>query len=687
MYFVRAAFLLMAAASIPAWAQTTTWDTSGNYLLKGAYYFRDIVYVVGNNQGFLNQQTAIFGTITFDGVGGYKVSNATVNSCKINTGCAQQTGFSITSNYWFGSNGHGFLISLVSTSANINRIYGLIAASGVLIGSSTEAGFNSLFVAAPVGTPATTSSFQGAYQMYGFIPGALANNTATADFSFTLSPDGAGNLGNVNITGYSFASGTSAITQSSPGVTYSFTNGAGQITFPTSATANFYSGDVVLYLSPDHNFVFGGAAGGLDMVVGVKPATGNVNFSGLYYQAGIDVDASQLASQGFTATDTYYGTVNAVNGTIFGHKRIYTPLFNPIPEAFTYRSAYPATIYNGTYTEPFFRKQYTLGNGGAIRIGIGAGTLLGINITLKAPVLTGSGVFLNPNGVVNAADFSPFTQGISGGEIIALYGTGLSSGNATASSLPLPTVLGNVQVMINGILAPLFYVTPTQLTAVVPFGIYYTPPSGVPAIPKRPIATIQVINNGVGSNTAYRFVNLTSPGLFTLNGNENASGFGYALIEHAQTGQVVNESNPAQPGEPVSVFISGLGDTFPVVTNGAAPTGLSNTVQPISAWVGGVPATVIFAGLAPTLAGVYQVNLIIPVAASPGDNVLEIFGTDSHSETSLIPVGGTTNSAITGAQPRVRTISGDRARMPVPTLHPPTLCFATDPACGGGIKE
>jgi len=686
MHFARAAVLSIAAACIPAWAQTTTWDTSGNSLLKGAYYFRNVVYVVSNNQGFLSQQASLFGTITFDGAGGYKVSNATVNSCNITTACAQQTGVSTTGNYWFGSNGHGFFVSPFSTSTNLYRTYGLIAANGVLIGSATESGFNSLFIAAPVGTPATTSSFQGAYQMYGFIPGVLGDNTTTADFSFTLNPDGAGNLGVVNITGYSIASGSSTIAQSSSGMTYRFTNGAGKITFPTSNTANFYSGDVALYMSPDRNFVFGGAANGLGIFVGVRPTPGNMTFSGLYYQAGIDVDASQLTSQSFTATATYYGTLNAVNGTIFGQRHIYTPLFNPVPEAFTYRSAYPATMSNGTYQEPFFRKQYTLGNGGAVRVGTGTGTLFGIDVTLKAPTMTGSGVFLNPNGIVNAADFAPFTEGISGGEAIVLYGTGLSSGNAAASSLPLPTTLGNVQVMINGIPAPLFYVTPTQLSVVVPFGIYYTPPSGVPATPQSPIATIQVINNGAASNTVYWLVNLTSAGVFTLNGNENASGFGYGLIEHAQTGQIVDASNPAQPGEPVSVFVSGLGDTYPAGTNGAAPTRLSNTVRTISAWVGGFPATVTFAGLAPALSGVYQLNLTIPLAAPAGDNVLEIFGTDSHSETSLIPISGTTGSAITGPQPRVRTISGDRARMPVTTLQPPALCFATDPACRVGIE-
>src|SRR5206468_89685 len=163
-------------------------------------------------------------------------------------------------------------------------------------------------------------------------------------------------------------------------------------------------------------------------------------------------------------------------------------------------------------------------------------------------------VYLDPNGVVNAASFAPFTAGISPGEFIVLYGSGFSTQNAVASSLPLQTTLNNVQVMINGTPAPLFYVTPTQLAAVVPFGVTYTAPTG-----SQQIATIQVVTANGSSNSVSEFVNLTTPGIFSL----TANGVGYGAIEHALTGRVVNASSPAQPGEIVSVFVSGLGTTLP----------------------------------------------------------------------------------------------------------------------------
>jgi uncharacterized protein (TIGR03437 family) len=673
MRFVRAALLLGLAAGIPAWANLPTWDTSGNGLLNGTYYFREVIYVVGDTAGDLSQELSVYGNISFNGSGTYSISNATVNECD-SSGCGQQP-LSFNGSYSFASNGYGFFTNPLSSSQATFTNYGLVS-NGLLIASATEDGFNSLFIAAPVGTIATASAFQGAYQINGYIPGSRSN---AADVTFTLNPDGVGNLGTVNMTGYFSGGGSTAYTQSSANLKYTFSNGAGVLTFPTSTTANFYSGQEFLYISPDRNFVFGGSPSGFDMFVGVKTTTGNVNFSGLYYEAGLDEDASQLSSQGFSAPDTFYGSFNAVNGAIIGHQRLFSPIFNSVAEGFTFATTYPTAITNGTYTDSANTTQYVFANGGAIRIGFGIGPLLGINIAIPAPTMSGNGVYLNPNGIVNAASFAPFTAGVSPGEFIVLYGAGLSTQNAVASSLPLPVTLNNVQVMINGIPAPLFYVTPTQLAAVVPFGATYTPPTGA-----LQIATIQVINGNSSSNTVTEFMNLTTPGIFSL----TANGIGYGAVEHALTGKVVNASSPAQPTEIVSVFMSGLGTTLPAGVDGAAPSQLSNTVQTISADVGGIPAAVAFAGLAPYLAGIYQVNVEIPASAVAGDNVLEILGPDSDNYQALIAIGkGTaTTSAITGAQPRIQSVRSHRATRPVTTLRPVEPCFATNPACGGAVK-
>src|SRR5207248_8553442 len=132
----------------------------------------------------------------------------------------------------------------------------------------------------------------------------------------------------------------------------------------------------------------------------------------------------------------------------------------------------------------------------------------------------------------------------------------------------------------------------------------------VPAGNTFSVAQIQVTNNGVPSNIVTVPVNKTAPGVFTL----PQTGLGDAAAVHNSDGTVITPSNPAHPSEVIAVFLTGLGTVFPPVPDGAAPpvSPLSLTTNTITAAVAGVAAPVAFAGLAPTLAGLYQVNLTVP---------------------------------------------------------------------------
>ena len=91
------------------------------------------------------------------------------------------------------------------------------------------------------------------------------------------------------------------------------------------------------------------------------------------------------------------------------------------------------------------------------------------------------------------------------------------------------------------------------------------------------------------------------------------TGTGPGAILHADF-TVVNEGSPAKKGETVLVFLTGLGGTSPAVADGTA--GGSNPPSRINAGmavlVGGIPADVSFAGLAPGFPGLYQLNVKIP---------------------------------------------------------------------------
>ncbi|MDP9171619.1 MAG: hypothetical protein M3N54_13460 [Acidobacteriota bacterium] len=642
------AITLICATALPSMAQAPAWDNSGNSLLHGSYYFREVIYLVGDNAGDLSRALAVYGNITFDGNGNYTIAGAQV----LDSSVGRTQTLAINGTYSVAASGFGFFTNPLSTSTNVLTIRGLVS-NGIIIGSDTEDGFNEMFVAAPVSSPlAAIPSFHGSYSVAAFLPVIGQSEVAyNADASFQLNPDGAGNLGTVNINGYFGGGGSKVYTQSTAAVKYFFSNGAGVITFPSSTTANFFVGQEYVYMSADGNFIFGGSPLDYDFFVGVRTPAANTPqpFGGIYYEAGIDNDASQLLTAGFSDLDSFYGSFSATGGNIVGHERL-SDVFNNAPEGFTYAATYPSPV-TGTYTAASGSTQYTVSNNGIMRIGFGVGPFLGISVALQAPTLTGTGVFLNPTGIANAASAAPFTAGISPGEFIVLYGTNMApAGTTVATGLPFPTSLGGVQVTVNGLPAPLYYVSPTQIAAIVPYGITYS------------IGQIQVTNNGVPSNSVTELVNKTSPGIFTL----SANGLGYGAMEHALDGTVVTASHPAQPGEPVAVYMSGLGAVFPPVPEGSpgpSPT-LSNTTNTITAYVGGIAATVGYAGLAPFLAGLYQVNLTIPATATAGDNLVSISGPDSYTSQALISVGTGTaaTAAVSAAQAAPKRLNGPVSR-------------------------
>lgn len=610
---------LAMAAAWPAAGQTPVWDSSGNALLQGTYYFREVFYIVGDSSGDLSEALALYGNVTFSGTGTYTMAATVMDS---NYGYPQ-TG-TLNGTYSISASGYGFLSNPLSSG---DFVYGMVSAKGIFIGSSTESGFNDLFVAAPVSSPSpTNATFKGNYTLAGV---DLSSGSPVYALStwMPLTPDGAGNLGNVSVTGYVGGGGSTVYTQSMSRVTYSFSNGAGVLNFPN--TNNLISGQKYLYISPDGDFVFGGSPLSWDFFVGVRTTADAPNFGGLYYQAGIDEDDSQLAN-GFGNLDTYFGALSASGGSIVGHQRLEN-VFNSNALDFTYSDTYNVKS-DGTYSNAGMK--FVVGSGGAVRIGSGIGPFIGLNVALAAPSLSGDGVFLNPQGVVNAASNAPFTASLAPGELLNLYGTGLAADTVPASGAPLPNTLDSVQVTFNGTPAPLYAVSPGVISAIVPYGI------------TGPIVQIQVNNNGNLSNTITNFVGVTAPGAFTVAG----SGLGEGLITHSD-GTPVNAASPAQPGETVTVAVTGLGAVNPAIADGAAgPTDTpSVATNMISVYIGGVQASVGQAGLTPGLTAMYQITVTVPTGLTAGDQPLDITGPDSYSSEAVISVAGSSTAAVAPA--------------------------------------
>jgi len=631
----QAAVLFSVFCGAQAFGQSLAWDTSGNGMLSGTYYFRDVAWPYTAN-GFGGY--AAFGNITFNGTGTYTIATAT--GLIVGQGSGQVG--PLTGSYSINAAGFGFLsdpLPPLLGGGSGPQIRGMVS-NGVFIGTASEAGYSDLFIAALVPSPApTASTFNGSYSMaYSNYSSPL--NGDPYDAQFTLSANGGGTFSTSNLNGfYGGSNGAGSVSQSVGSAKYTASGGAIVLNFPTlSSSTTLLSGQEYLYFSSDGNFVFGGSPTQADVFIGVNTSTGGTPLmsSPLFYDAGV---YAYVDSGGFEDFDTYYGSFSVSNGAVIQHLRTFSLGLGGAADSITTDSA--PTTAGSTYTDGLYN--YTIGDGGKVRIGFGLPPFLGIDVSLASPSFSGTGVYLNPTGVVNAASYAPFTTGVSPGELLVLTGTNLAP-NATigpgdiAQTATFPTILNGVKVLIDGIPAPLYYVSATQVAAIVPF-----------AANQFTLASIQVNNNGALSKTLTEFVSPGVAGIFT----NPANGLGYAAALHADY-SLVTQSSPAQPGEYISVYLTGLGTVYPPNQDGAPgssdPNSLNNTANTITASIDSftgtqTAASVLYAGLAPGYAGLYQVNIQIPTGVTAGDNFLEIDVANSSgvmvstAEEALIPIG------------------------------------------------
>ncbi len=165
-----------------------------------------------------------------------------------------------------------------------------------------------------------------------------------------------------------------------------------------------------------------------------------------------------------------------------------------------------------------------------------------LDFGIAADALSGTGVYINPQGVLNAASLSPTGGAIAPGEFISIFGSGLASAQSAANP-PYPTLLGGVGVTINNVSAPIYLVSATQLNILVPYSL------------TGPTATIVVTNNGQASNSVVLPLSTTAPGVFS----QNSTGIGPGVVVHTNN-SLVTSANPAKKGETITIYLAaGLG--------------------------------------------------------------------------------------------------------------------------------
>ena len=221
----------------------------------------------------------------------------------------------------------------------------------------------------------------------------------------------------------------------------------------------------------------------------------------------------------------------------------------------------------------------------------------------------------------NAGSFQP--DNAAPGALVSIFGSTLSLATASASAVPLPTSLADTTVTVNGLPGRLLYVSPTQINVELPY-----------IIPPGPVSFV-VTSAGAASTPFATHVSPAAPGIFT-----SADGQAAAL-DNDDPASAIDADHPAKVGSVVSLFFTGLGAVdIPVHAGEPGPLSpLAKAVAKVAATVGGQPATIQFAGLAPGYAGLAQVNLVVPPLATGVYPVIIVVG-DAVSNSALLNVSG-----------------------------------------------
>jgi uncharacterized protein (TIGR03437 family) len=249
-----------------------------------------------------------------------------------------------------------------------------------------------------------------------------------------------------------------------------------------------------------------------------------------------------------------------------------------------------------------------------------------------------SGLFaqVTPTAVTDAASF---TNRVAPGSLASIFGTQIATKTAYPASIPLPYLLGGVQVTVDGIPAPIAF------TGVDPYPqINFQIPGAV----QPGTANLVVTVNGVSSAPFPFEVVATAPGIFTYDptGGTLDPTLLQAVAQNPpdyNANNINSPTNPAPAGSVVVVYMVGIGATQTPVRDGYAATASNPAAADSSAMIGGESASVQYLGLTPGDVALAQANIVIPSDLPTGDYplVIKVGGLQSISATISVSGNGT----------------------------------------------
>ena len=228
---------------------------------------------------------------------------------------------------------------------------------------------------------------------------------------------------------------------------------------------------------------------------------------------------------------------------------------------------------------------------------------------LNVPVMFVLGGSSSGTAITAAANTASFQTVASPGMLLSVFGSNLANSTQSASATPLPYSMDGVSATVNGVAAPLLYVSPSQLNIQVPYETGTGP------------SVVGVNNNGQIAGLPFEIAP-SAPGIFA---DANAN-----LIPAATVLQ----------GGYTTLYLTGAGEVSNLILTGYAPSTLASAASlpkpllPLSVTVGGIPAFVQFAGIPGGVVGTAQVNILVPSSVPAGNQPV------------VVTVGGASSSPV-----------------------------------------
>lgn len=239
---------------------------------------------------------------------------------------------------------------------------------------------------------------------------------------------------------------------------------------------------------------------------------------------------------------------------------------------------------------------------------------------------------ISAGGVTGAGGSSPAVTRLSSGALASIFGTNFTTARSGVSVQAsdivngvLPTKLADTCVQVDSLRGYVTYVGSQQINF------------QVPEVPVNTTANVQVIANCGTANemksapVAVQTQSATPEFLYWV---RNLDGKDPIIAVNAVTGAYIGPVGlipgltfaPARPGDVLTIYCISLGPTNPVTRPGQASAGAAQIQSGLEVKIGTttVDATnVIYAGASPGTAGLYQLNLRVPVLPD-GDHIVSL---------------------------------------------------------------